>query len=275
MMLKTRLRKRGFMDCRNDGYTVAELAALAGISVRTLHHYDACGLLKPSRRSNKYRTYGRAEVDRLQHILLYRELGFGLKAIREILDREGYDAETALLHHLEMLKEQQTRTDRLIAGVEKTLAEIKGETSMTDKEKFESFKKDLIAKNEQAYGKEIRERYGAETVEKSNAKLQDMTEAQWKDTDLLSARINELLLEAMEKGDPACAEAQEACDAHRQWICAYWPEGRYTKQAHKGLGDMYVADERFKAYYEKIADGAAEFLRDALAIYCAEEDQTR
>ncbi len=259
------------MEEGRDGYTASELAKLSGVSVRTLHHYDAFGMLCPPRKHNNYRIYGPDEVARLHHILLYRELGFSLKTIRDILDDEGYDAEAALRHHLEMLEDRRVRTDRLIAGVEKTLAEIRGEVNMTDTEKFESFKKILIEKNEQTYGKEIRERYGEEAVEESNAKLMDMTEEQWKDVDLLSAHIHDLLLKGMEKGDPACAEAQEACDAHRQWICAYWPKGAYSRKAHKTLGEMYVADERFKVYYEKVAPGAAEFLRDALAVYCEGE----
>lgn len=83
-------------------------------------------------------------------------------------------------------------------------------------------------------------------------------------------RINELLKEAFEEGNPAGELAQEACDLHRQWLCVFWKDGTYSKEAHKGLAEMYVADERFKAYYDSIEAGCAEFLRDAIRIYCEE-----
>ena len=96
-----------------------------------------------------------------------------------------------------------------------------------------------------------------------------MSQEQWNAQKAEEQEIAALLKEAMELGDPACAQAQRACDLHRQWLCRFWPDDTYTKEAHRMMGEMYVGDERFRAYYEAIAPGCAEFFRDALNIYCA------
>lgn len=249
-------------------YSVHELAGLSGVSVRTLHHYDSIGLLCPYRADNKYRVYGQEEVDRLQQILLYREVGLGLADIKALLDDASFDAEQALVDHLACLVEQRERTDKLIASVEKTLANRKGAISMSDQEKFEGFKKKLVEDNEKKYGKEARAAYGDDAVDASNAKMMGMTEERYAATQDVEAAMREELLAAMEKGDPAGPHAQKAADFHRQWLTAFWKEGQYSKPAHRGLAEMYVADERFKQYYDAIAPGAAEFLRDAIAAYC-------
>ena len=140
---------------------------------------------------------------------------------------------------------------------------------MSDTQKFEAFKRNLIDQNEQKYGAEVRERWGDDAADASNAKMAGMTEEQWNRTQELQQQISEALLAGMEAGDPAGADAQRAADLHRQWLCAFWKEGTYSKQAHRGLAEMYVADDRFKAYYEAIAPGAAVFLCDAVKVYCA------
>ena len=137
---------------------------------------------------------------------------------------------------------------------------------MSDNQKFAEHKEQLIANNEQQYGREIREKYGAVTVEASNAKLMGLTVDQYDRVQDLSRQINAQLKQALEQGDPAGELAQKACDLHRKWISYFWPQ--YSKEAHLGLGQMYVDDPRFKQYYEDIAVGCAEFLRDALVIYC-------
>lgn len=147
---------------------------------------------------------------------------------------------------------------------------MEGECMMNDKEKFEGFKQELVDENEQLYGDELREKFGGAVVDGSNAKLKGMTKEQHDAALKLCAEVNETLKQALENGNPASETAQKACALHKQWLCLFWPDDAYTKQAHRALGEMYVADERFKAHYDKIAPGAAEFLRDALNIYCAE-----
>ncbi|WP_335872750.1 MerR family transcriptional regulator [Bacillus sp. 2205SS5-2] len=248
-------------------YTVKKLGQLAGVSTRTLRYYDEIGLLKPARaNSSGYRIYGETEVDRLQHILFYKELGVGLEQIGDILNDPTFDATEALKEHWEQLVVKRKQLDLLIANVEKTIEVKEGRTKkMSSKEKFEGFKKQLIDENEQKYGKEVREKYGDEKVNQTNAKMQNMSEEQYERATKLGEKIHETLAEAMKTGDPASDLAQKAADMHKQWIMFYWSE--YSKEAHARLGDMYVADERFKAFYDKNQDGVAEFLRDALQIY--------
>lgn len=251
-------------------YTVQKLAQLAGVSSRTLRYYDEIGILKPARtNSSGYRIYGQQEVDRLQQILFYRELGISLDQIKEIITAPAFDAAEALKEHREKLLEKRKQLDLLITNVEKTIASAEGRTTMSDKEKFEGFKKKMIEDNEEQYGKEIREKYGDETVDKSNAKLMNMTQEEHEAVTKLAEEVNSTLAQAMETGDPAGELAQKAADLHKQWITFYWSE--YSKEAHAGLGEMYVADERFKAYYDKIRPGAAEFLRDAINIYTGQQ----
>jgi DNA-binding transcriptional MerR regulator len=249
-------------------YKTRELAALSGVSVRTLHYYDEIGLLCPKRGENNYRFYSVKEVDRLQQILLYREIGMELLSIKSILDEPGFNAARALENHLCALQIQKTRIDRLIAGVEKTLAAKIGRTHMNDSEKFESFKKNIVDENERTFGKEARHLYGNDKIDKSNAKVMGMNEKTWQEAEDLATSIKEALLEGINLGNPASEAAQRACDIHRTWLCMYWEKDAYNKDAHKAMGEMYVSDERFKAYYDEIAPNAAEFLRDALVIYC-------
>lgn len=121
-----------------------------------------------------------------------------------------------------------------------------------------------VARNEAAYGEEVRAQYGDEVVDAANRKYVGMGEAAHLRADELELAIKEQLRRAMDAGDAAGQEAQELVALHRQWLCAYWPDGMYTPEAHKGLADGYVADERFTRYYEEVAPGAARFLRDAI-----------
>lgn len=250
-------------------YTVSKLARISGVSSRTLRYYDEIGLLKPKRvNSNGYRIYGKVQVDLLQQILFYRELGISLEEIRKIINSPEFDIQNSLKDHLIFLKKEKERIESLIENVNKTIRSMKGEAIMSDKEKFEGFKRDLIEKNEEKYGKEVREKYEDEAVGASNAKLAGMSEEQWERHQSLTNELNGKLKAAMEIGDPKSDLAQEVCDLHRQWLCMFWPDGSYSKEGHKALGQMYVEDHRFKAYYDKIAEGAAEFLYEALKIYC-------
>jgi DNA-binding transcriptional MerR regulator len=239
------------------------------VSARTLRYYDEIDLLKPVRIAlSGYRIYGQDEVDRLQQILFYKELGFPLEEIRVLLSSPDFNREQAFQSHLTELHKKRERLDLLITNVTKSIAAMKGEAIMTDNEKFEGFKQTLIDENEEKYGEEIREKYGNQAINESNAKLKGLTQEQYDKSVCLSRELEETLKGAFENGDPAGELAQKACDLHRQWLCVVYP--KYSKEYHKGLAEMYVADERFKAYYDKIVPGCAEFLRDAINIYCGE-----
>jgi DNA-binding transcriptional MerR regulator len=247
-------------------YTVQKLSSLAGVSTRTLRYYDEIGILKPARiNSSGYRIYGQAEVDRLQQILFYRELGVSLEIIKDIVNAPSFNGSAALREHRERLLEKRNQLDELIANVDKTIALTEGRIKMSNKEKFHGFKKKMIEDNEKKYGKEIREKYGKDTVEKSNAKLMNMTEEQYEEVTKLAEDVNITLAEAFKTGDPAGELAQKAAELHKKWLTYYWHE--YSKEAHAGLAQMYVDDERFTAYYDKEQPGTAAFLRDAIFIY--------
>ena len=250
-------------------YTVHELANISGVSVRTLHYYDELGLLYPMCiAENGYRIYGSKEVDKLQQILFYRELKVPLKRIKDIMDAPDYDKAKELEKQLQQLLLQKEQLELLIQNISKTISNLKGENVMSDTEKFEGFKQKMINDNENEYGKEIREKYGDEIIDASYAKVKGMSQKQWEEAKKLSEQILVTLKEAFEQGDPASELAQKACDLHRQWLCMFWKEGTYSKEAHKALAEGYVADERFTAYYDKIAPGCSKFLRDAIAVYC-------
>lgn len=247
-------------------YTVQKLGKMAGISTRTLRYYDEIGILKPARiNSSGYRIYGEAEVNKLQQILFYRELGVSLEKIKDIIYSPSFDSINALREHREKLLEKRKQLDILIDNVEKTIAASEGRITMTDNEKFEGFKQKLIDENEKKYGKEVREKYGDEQVEKSNKKLKSMTKEQYEKAEKLSSDILKTLKEAYKTGDPAGELAQKTADMHKQWLDLFWDS--YSKEAHAGLAQMYVDDERFRAYYDKDQPGLAAFLRDAILVY--------
>lgn len=247
-------------------YTVQKLGRMAGVSTRTLRYYDEIGLLKPARvNSAGYRIYGSAEVDRLQQILFYRELGVELITIKEIVTSPAFDKLQALKGHRDKLLERRLQLETLIANVDKTIALSEGRIIMSDKEKFEGFKQRLVDDNEEKYGEEIRERYGDDTVNKSNQKLKGLSEKQYDEVTQLAGQVIENLHAAFKTGDPGGALAQKTADLHRQWLCYFWES--YSKEAHAGVAQMYVDDPRFMAYYDEKLPGAAQFLRDAIFIY--------
>lgn len=248
-------------------YTINKLARMAGVSTRTLRYYDECGLLPPKAvRSNGYRIYGEAEVNRLQQILFYRELGVELSEIRRILSSRDFEGTAALRKHREALLEKRERLDRLIENVEKSLRAMKGDIEMANDEKFEGFKQKLIDENERLYGGEIREKYGEETVERANAKLMGMSGEKYAETERLSQELSEALKAAFLQGDPASELARSAFELHKRWLCCYWES--YSSEAHIGVAQMYVDDPRFTKYYDKIAPGCAVFLRDVVRNFC-------
>jgi DNA-binding transcriptional MerR regulator len=248
-------------------YSSNKLSKISGISTRTLRYYDEIGLLTPLRvASSGYRIYGQFELNTLQQILFYRELGFPLDEIKSLIQSPDYDREQAFQHHLAELTKKREQLDVLIQNVQKSILSIKGETTMTDNEKFEGFKQNLIAENEKKFGAEIRTMYSDSTIEKSNEKLKGMTQVQYDESERLRVAYENELKIALAIGDPACESAQNACDLHKQWLCVFYPE--YSKEYHLGLAEMYVADERFKVHYDKIAPGCAEFFRDAIQFYC-------
>ena len=248
-------------------YSISKLSKTAEISTRTLRYYDEIGLLSPKRvSSNGYRVYGQKEVDLLQEILFFRELGIPLDEIKKIIRSKEYDRVASLQEHLSALKDNQKQLSALICNVEKTIAASKGETTMSDKEKFEGFKRNLIDENEEKYGKEIREKYGDEIVDASNEKMMGLTKAEYEKAQNLSQQINASLKTAFEQDDPSSELAQKVCELHKEWLGYFW--NHYSTGAHLGLVQTYADDPRFRKYYDHVAVGSADFLLKAMKIYC-------
>lgn len=248
-------------------YTIKKLAELAGVSTRTLRYYDEIGLLRPCRiNSSGYRIYGENEVDLLQQILFYRTMDMKLEDIQKIMLQDDFNIEDALESHYAQLVDKRKQIDQLITTIEKTLLSRKGERIMSDKEKFEGFKKEKLAKNEEKYGTEIREKYGEETVKASNDKFMNMSEDDFKKMQQVEEEMFLALKEVMKTKDLSSKEAKTVYEKHKEWLGFTW--NFYSKEAHENLVLMYVADERFTKYYDdKAGDGAAKTLYEVIKEY--------
>ena len=249
-------------------YSISQLSKLAGVSSRTLRYYEEIGLLLPREKGeNGYRYYDLQQVDRLQQIMFYRSFDMELDEIKNILDADDFNPISALESHLVKLENQKEKINRLIDNVNKTILSLKGETTMSDKEKFAAFKQNIVNENEKKYGEEARRKYGDKAADDTNKKILDMSQESWNSLEELNILLNKTLKEAVAGGNPASETAQKACALHKEWLGHYW--NFYNKEAHLNLCLMYTQDERFKEYYEKIAPGCADFLYEAMKIYLA------
>lgn len=245
-------------------YSIKEMTELSGISSRALRYYDSIGLLKPARVSEAgYRFYGEKEIVLLQQILFYRERGFALEEIRRILYQKDFDVMTALQEHLRELEKRQEEIRDMVQNVKNTIASMKGERDMQEKERFECFKQRIVQENEAVYGKELREKYGDEEMDAANRKLLSMTEADYECFQNLKGEVEKALQEAvLAKEDPKGEAGRRVVLLHKEWLSMTWKE--YSENAHRELANLYVMDERFKAYYDREVEGCAAFLQEAV-----------
>jgi len=243
------------------GMRVKEVADLVGTSVRTLHHYDEIGLLLPEETTESgYRLYSEANLELLQQILFFRELGFPLKRIKDIVTDPSFDRLAALQQHRMLLLEKRDRIDQMLETIDKTVRHMKGEMTMTHQERFTGF--DFSSR---PYEQEARERWGDEAVNRSHAKLDTMNK---QEQHKLGESMNDLYrrLAAVRQLAPDHADAQTAIGEWYTWLNSNSGYD-YTLEAFKNLGQMYVEDERFKHNIDQFGDGLAVFMRDAMAIY--------
>lgn len=246
---------------------INEVATISGVSVRTLHYYDEIGLLRPKKdRYSNYRLYTEQDLDKLQQILLYKELAYPLSQIKEILADPSFDLLDSLARQKEQLLSKQRHLEQVITLIDQTIQSKQGEGTMTKDEKFSAFKQTLIEKNEEAYGKEIREQYGEEAVLASYGKLKDMTEEQYEAVNQLQLQLFDRLKEVMEQEEPSEDLMMEIGELHKRWLNFYWV--KYSTNAHAGLAHMYLLDERFTAYYDdQVMPGATKLLVDCIHLY--------
>lgn len=241
-------------------YSVGQVAELAGVTVRTLHHYGQIGLLEPQERSTAgYRRYSDDDLQRLQHILFYRELGFALEDIATILSDPGADASAHLARQRELLNTRIDRLQSMVVAVEKELEALTMGIQLTPEEKFEIFGPTYS----EDYEVEAQERWGDTDIWKqSQAKAATFGKQQWVQIKQAGDDLNRRLAEAMASGAaPNSEPAMDLAEEHRRSIEVFYD---CSSAMHRGLGDIYIADERFTKTYDDVAQGLAQWLRDAI-----------
>lgn len=245
-------------------YTVKELSKLAGITPRTLHYYDEIGLLKPSQvGDNGYRYYGEEAVYRLQQIMLYRQMEIPLEKIGELMGRHDFDILTALQDHQAALEQKIEQMQQLVLTVEKTIGHLKGKTKMDNKELF----KGLSKEQEEAYAKEAEQMYDPEIVRASNRKWKGYSDEEKSRILQESSQIYVDMAAAIPQG--AASDAAQACVARwRKNMDHFWTP---NLDQLVGLSELYNQDERFKANFDKVNSGLAEFFREAVKVYVARQ----
>ena len=250
-----------------SGYTVKQLAKLSGVSVRTLHHYDEVGVLKPACvGANGYRYYGREELLRLQQVLFHRELGFSLEEIGRTLDAAGFDKVSALKAHRARLEAETRRYRRLMRTIDQTLASLEGEAKMQDKAMYRGFDPETQA----GYEKELVEKHGADMqghIDQAKAGMAGWRQA---DFDAMQTEVEAIeagMAKALVDGLPVDSSAVAALmRRHHAWIGKSWSRPA-PAAAFTGLGQMYVDDPRFRERYDGRQAGLAEYMAAAMAAY--------
>ncbi|MFE9309441.1 MerR family transcriptional regulator [Streptomyces sp. NPDC088353] len=242
-------------------YSVGQVAGFAGVTVRTLHHYDDIGLLVPGERSHAgHRRYGDADLDRLQQILFYRELGFPLEEVAALLDDPEADPGAHLRRRHELLTARIEKLTKMAAAVEKAMEARRMGIDLTPEERFEVFGDH----DPEQYADEVRQRWGdTEAYRQSQRRTASYTKEDWKRLTEEQDAIHRRMAALLDAGTPAGSEAaMDVAEEHRRFISgSYYDCGH---EMHTCLAQMYVADPRFTATYEKIRPGLAAYLREAI-----------
>lgn len=239
-------------------YKVGEVARIAKVTIRTLHHYDEIGLLIPSGRSSAgYRLYTETDIASLQHIRFHRQLGLALEEIRTILESPDFDSRAVLREHRERLVRRLRETEALVATIDRTLSTLEGKTKMRVEERFDGFQpEEYAAEAEQRWGKKDAYR---ESVRRTGA----YGATEW---ETIQAEVEGIVLRfAACRGEGAAADSEAAiqlAEEHREhidrWFYACSP------QMHAGLAEMYVHDERFAEFFDKHGEGLSSYVAGAI-----------
>jgi DNA-binding transcriptional MerR regulator len=243
-------------------FTVKKLSTLAGVTPRTLHHYDRIGLLKPSRvGENGYRYYGEESVLRLQQILFYRELDLPLEEVKRIMGRRDFDLISTLESHRVQLGMRIVRLERLIQTVDNTIDHLKGITTMSSRQIFAGFSEE----EERKFAEEAERLYDPTTVRKSNLRWKGYTAEQKHRILDEGNKVYVDMIAAISKGAES-REAQAIVERWRKHMDYFWTP---TLDQLLGLAEMYVADKRFTANFNRINPKLAEFMLEAVKVYAA------
>ena len=247
-------------NLRTAGYSVGKVAALSGVTIRTLHHYDEIGLLSPGGRSDAgYRVYEEADLERLQRILFYKELGFTLKEISTIIEDPNTDAMGHLRRQRGLLVERIERLGVMVDAIDYEMEARAMDMNLTPEERFEVFG-DFRPED---HAEEAERRWGeTDSYKESNRRVSKYTKEDWLKLKAEAEEVQNRLVAAFEAGlPPDSEEAMAAAEAHRQHISRWFYECGYDM--HRGLTDMYVSDERFRSNYDSQAPGLAQYIKEA------------
>jgi MerR family transcriptional regulator, thiopeptide resistance regulator len=242
------------------GYTVGRVADLSGVTIRTLHHYDEVGLLSPRERSVAgYRIYEDRDLERLQRILFYRELGFTLHEISTIVDDPHTDAFGHLRRQRGLLTERIEHLNAMVDAIDYEMEARTMDLPLTPEERLEVFGEF----RPEDYAEEAEQRWGeTDAYKESQRRVSSYTKEDWLRLKAEEEEIRARLAAALDAGlAPESEEAMSAAEAHRQHISRWFYECSYEIQ--RGLTEMYVSDERFRSNYDATAPGLAAFIRDA------------
>lgn len=251
--------------------TVGDLAKAAGVSVRTLRHYDEIGLLSPAFvGGNGYRYYGRDEFLRLQQIMLHREMRIPLKEIASLLDRQGADYAALLAAHRERLAAEAKRYRQLVKTIDRTIAELESERDMKTKDLYKGFSKEKQDEYEdwlvEKYGPDMRAR-----IDAGKKAYADANEAQRAGMMRDLEEIETGLAAAMKDGTAADSSALDPLlQRHSSWVGAMWNRP-CPPDAYAGLADLYLSHPDFRTRFETIADGLTDWLTAAMKAYAARQ----
>jgi DNA-binding transcriptional MerR regulator len=255
-----------------SGYTVKQVAKLSGVSVRTLHHYDEIGLLKPACvGANGYRYYGREELLRLQQILFHRELGFSLEETGRMLDAGGFDRVAALKAHRTKLEAERKRYGKLIRTIDETLAALEGERTMDDKAMYKGFSPEKQAEYEAWFVGRMGEA-GRRSIEQSKAAKGDWTQGDYDRSQAEWAGILSGYAELLTGGLPADADAaQRVARRHWDWLAQAWGKP-VTPQGFLGLAALYGEHPDFTAAFDARGVGVTEYMQTAMRAFADRND---
>lgn len=234
---------------------------MAGVSVRTLHHYDQIGLLKRSARTGAgYRLYGERELLRLQQILFFKELDMPLATVRQTLDDPEFDPMAALGYHRQLLQQRMERLARLLRTIDRTIDRLlEDDMTLTDEELYEGFTTDQIER----YKREAREMYDPALVAESERRVKRMSQAEWKAVGAEGRAVTTALASLPDR-EPGDAEVQKLIARHHVWIETFYS---CSAEMYRGLGRLYVEHPEFRAFYEKYRPGLADFMSAAMSEY--------
>lgn len=248
---------------------IKEAADAAGVSVRTLHHYDQIGLLSPEKTAeNGYRCYSASDLERLQQIMFFRELDFSLTEIKSIINNPDFDRKHAFKSHQMLLLKKRKRLDSILKTLEQTIMSMEEKKTMSSKKRFEAFDMSEIEEHKKKYADEVKEKYGTtDAYRESSIKTENYTAEDWKRITENGNLILKKLADLMDTG----ASSQEALAAAERWR-QHITESYYdcSLEILKGLGEMYTSDERFKKNIDKIKPGLAVFLGEVIQNYCTQ-----